>query len=152
MLLLLSPDYLESAFSDLEITTAAMNSHQSSFNLKIVPVILRDIDAGWSLPLLLKDYVCIDVQDENECCAKIIEAICHTGKPHYDIDRRLLTIVLLLLSLSLSFFSLFLDMQKKRKKGTAHARTHTLFIIQNNTKNIIKYITWNIQFQIMIDF
>lgn len=132
VLLLLSPDYLNSKYFDFEITRAVINSHQSSFNLKIVPVILRDIDAGWDLPLLLKHYVCIDVRKENDYCAKISEAICHTGKPHYGIDRRLVTIVLLILSLSLSFFSLFLDMQKKKEKKkrnctrtNAHTFHHT---------------------------
>lgn len=91
--------------------------------MKIIPVILRDIDAGCDLPPLLKHYVCIDVRKENDCCAKIIEAICHTGKTHYDIDRRLVTIVIFLLSLYLFLFSLcFLTCKKKKH---THTRTHT---------------------------
>lgn len=80
VLLLLSPDFLRSRWVNVVVTTAVLTSYDSNFNLKIIPVILRDIDAGCDLPPLLKHYVCIDIQKENDCCAKIIEAIYHAGK------------------------------------------------------------------------
>lgn len=80
VLLLLSPDFLRNKWCDVEINVAVQMSYDPNFNLKIIPVILRDIDAGCDLPPLLQHYVCIDVQKENDCCAKINEAIYHTGK------------------------------------------------------------------------
>lgn len=80
VLLLLSPAFLKSEWSDIVVDNVVLLSHDSNFNSKIIPVILRDIDAGCDLPPLLRHYVCIDVQKENDCCAKIIEAIYHTGK------------------------------------------------------------------------
>lgn len=73
VLVLLSP-----AFLKLELDYIVLMIHDSNFNSKVIPVILRDIDAGFDLPLLLRHYVCIDVQKEKDCCAKIIEAIYHT--------------------------------------------------------------------------
>lgn len=80
VLLLLSPDFLRSQWCDFAVNMAVLTSYDSNFNLKIIPVILRDIDAGCDLPPLVKHYVCIDIQKENDCCAKIIEAIYHEGK------------------------------------------------------------------------
>lgn len=124
VLLLLSPDFLRSELCDLAVSIAVLTSYDSNFNVKIIPVILRDIDAGCDLPPLLKHYVCIDVRKENDCCAKIIEAICHTGKTHYDIDRRLVTIVIFLLSLYLFLFSFCFLTCKKKKHTRTHTRTH----------------------------
>lgn len=123
VLLLLSPDFLRSELCDIAVSFAVLTSYDSNFNVKIIPVILRDIDAGCDLPPLLKHYVCIDVRKENDCCAKIIEAICHTGKTHYDIDRRLVTIVIFLLSLYLFLFSLCFLTCKKKKHTHTHAHT-----------------------------
>lgn len=80
VLLLLSPAFLKYEWSDIVINNIVLMFHDSNFNSKVIPVILRDIDAGCDLPLLLRHYVCIDAQKENDCCAKIIEAIYHTGK------------------------------------------------------------------------
>lgn len=80
VLLLLSHNFLRSKWGDVAVNTAVLTSYDSNFNLKIIPVILRDIDAGCDLPPLLKHYVCIDIQKEHDCCAKIIEAIYHAGK------------------------------------------------------------------------
>lgn len=80
VLLLLSPDFLRSKWCDFAVNMAVLTSYDSNFNYKIIPVILRDIDAGCDLPPLVKHYVCIDIQKENDCCAKIIEAIYHEGK------------------------------------------------------------------------
>uniref|UniRef100_A0A8W8J5X0 TIR domain-containing protein n=1 Tax=Magallana gigas TaxID=29159 RepID=A0A8W8J5X0_MAGGI len=78
VLLLLSPAFLKREWSDIDIDNIVLMCHDSNFNSKVIPVILRDIDAGFDLPLLLRHYVCIDVQKEKDCCAKIIEAIYHT--------------------------------------------------------------------------
>lgn len=124
VLLLLSPDFLRNNWCDVEVNIAVQMSYDPNFNLKIIPVILRDIDAGCNLPPLLQHYVCIDAQKENDCCAKIVEAIYQTGKTLKDIVRRLVTDVLKL-SLSLSLFSLSFLTRKNRE-----THTHTL---QNNT-------------------
>lgn len=103
VLLLLSPDFLRNNWCDVEVNIAVQMSYDPNFNLKIIPVILRDIDASCNLPPLLQHYVCIDAQKENDCCAKIVEVIYQTGK-HL---TRLVTYILKQLftrSLSLSFF------------------------------------------------
>lgn len=79
VLLLLSPDFLNSHWCDMEARLAVQMSFERKFDLRIIPVLLRDLDPDNDLPPFLKPYVCIDAQKEYDCAAKIHEAFYHTG-------------------------------------------------------------------------
>lgn len=79
VLLLLSPDFLNSHWCDMEARLAVQMSFDRNVNLRIIPVLLRDLDPDCDLPPFLKPYVCIDAQKEYDCSAKIHEAFYHTG-------------------------------------------------------------------------
>lgn len=79
VLLLLSPDFLNSHWCDMEARLAVQMSFDRSSDLRIIPVLLRDLDPENDLPPFLKPYVCIDSQKEYDCTAKIHEAFYYTG-------------------------------------------------------------------------
>lgn len=79
VLLLLSPDFLDSHWCDMEARLAVQMSFDRNFDLRIIPVLLRDLDPDNDLPPFLKPYVCIDAQKEYDCTAKIHEAFYYTG-------------------------------------------------------------------------
>lgn len=56
VLLLLSPDFLRCTRCDLDVKFAVHKFYDPNFNLKIIPVILRDIDWDCILPRLLNQY------------------------------------------------------------------------------------------------
>lgn len=80
VLLILSPDFLDSHWCDMEARLAVQMSFDRAFSLRIIPLILRDIDADKDLPPFLKPYVCIDARKEYDSVAKIHEAFYHSGK------------------------------------------------------------------------
>lgn len=79
VLLLLSPDFLNSHWCDMEARLAVQMSFDRSSDLRIIPVLLRDLDPDNDLPPFLKPYVCIDARKEYDCTAKIHEAFYYTG-------------------------------------------------------------------------
>lgn len=79
VLLFLSPEFLSSFFGDMEARLAVQMSYDQNCNLRIIPVILRDLDEDSDLPPFLKPFACIDAKEEDDCPAKITEAFYYTG-------------------------------------------------------------------------
>lgn len=79
VLLLLSPDFLNSQWCDMEARLAVQMCYDPIFNLKIIPVLVRGLNVDKNLPPFLKPFCFIDAQKESDCPAKINEAFYQIG-------------------------------------------------------------------------
>lgn len=79
VLLFLSPEFISSYFGDIEARMAVQMAYDQNFNLRIIPVILRDLNGDSDLPPFLKPFACIDAEEEDDCPAIIAEAFYYTG-------------------------------------------------------------------------
>ncbi|XP_061176078.1 uncharacterized protein LOC133185031 [Saccostrea echinata] len=79
VLLVLSPDFLNSHWCDMEARLAVQMSFDQKFSLRIIPLILHGLDTDNDLPPFLKPYVCINARKESDVSAKIHEAYYHSG-------------------------------------------------------------------------
>lgn len=79
VLLLLSPDFFKSKWCDVEARLAVQLSYDLNINLKIIPVLLQDLNSDTDLPLFLQPFACIDAQKGADCPAQIKEAFYKSG-------------------------------------------------------------------------
>lgn len=64
----------------MEARLAVQMAYDQNFNLRIIPVILRDLNRDSDLPpkTFLKPFACIDAEEEDDCPAEIAEAFYYT--------------------------------------------------------------------------
>lgn len=79
VLLLLSPEFFKSKLCDVEARLAVQLSYDLNFDLKIIPVLVHDLNADTQLPLFLQPFACIAALREVDCSAQIKEAFYKSG-------------------------------------------------------------------------
>lgn len=73
------PWVFQSKLCDVEARLAVQLSYDLNFDLKIIPVLVQDLNADTELPLFLQPFACIDALREVDCSAQIKDAFYKSG-------------------------------------------------------------------------
>lgn len=77
ILIVISPSFLDSYWCITEARHAFQMAHTDGDNLKVIPILLRPVKK--EIPSFLKSYRYIDVLQEKDVAAKIMDAFHHSG-------------------------------------------------------------------------
>lgn len=77
ILIVISPSFLDSFWGITEARQAFQIAHADGDNLKVIPILLRPVKR--EIPSFLKSYRYIDVLQEKDVAAKIMDAFYHSG-------------------------------------------------------------------------